>query len=91
MVPSATFRPRRRGTWALSERSAVLQWQFGSACTDPGGLYSEHVTTVYQAGYDAHPAQGISDLLKAAAPLKGLKTIDSRLAAEANRAMAKNL
>jgi hypothetical protein len=60
-------------------------------CVDPDGLYSEYVTTVYQAGYDAHSAQGISNLLKAAAPLKGLETIDSQLTAEANRAMAKNL
>jgi hypothetical protein len=60
-------------------------------CVDPGGLYADYVTTVYEAGYDAHSAQGISNLLKAAASLKGLKTIDSQLTAEVNRAMAKNL
>ena len=59
-------------------------------CADPGGLYSEYVTTVYVAGDNARSAQGISGLLKAAAPLKGLKTMESRLAAEANRALAKN-
>ncbi len=59
-------------------------------CADQGSLYSEYVTTVYEAGYNAHSAQGISSLLKAAAPLKGLRTIDSRLAAEGNRVMAKN-
>jgi hypothetical protein len=58
---------------------------------DPEHLYIEYVTTVYEAGYDAHSAQGPSDLMKAAAPLRGLATIDSRLAAEVNRAMAKNL
>ncbi len=60
-------------------------------CADPGSLYSEYVTTVYEAGYNARSAQGISNLLKAAAPLKGLKTIDSQLAAEGNRVMAKNM
>jgi hypothetical protein len=42
------------------------------------------------AGNNASSAQGISALLKAAAPLKGLKTIESRLAAEANLAVAKS-
>jgi hypothetical protein len=60
-------------------------------CVDPDGLYGDYVSTVYEAGYNALSAQGISNLVKAAAPLKGLKTIDSQLAAEANRAMAKNL
>lgn len=59
-------------------------------CADPGGLYGEYVTAVYVAGDDARSAAGTSSLLKAAAPLKGLKTIESRLADEANRAMAKN-
>jgi hypothetical protein len=57
-------------------------------CADPNGLYSEYVTTVYVAGDNARSAQGISGLLKAAVPLKGLKTMESRLAAEANRALA---
>ena len=59
-------------------------------CADPGGLYSEYVTTVYAAGHNARSAHGISGLLKAAAPLKGLTTMESRLAAEANRALANN-
>lgn len=59
-------------------------------CADPDGLYSEYVTTVYVAGDNARSAQGISGLLRAAAPLKGLKTTDSRLAAEANRVLATN-
>jgi hypothetical protein len=57
-------------------------------CTDPGRLYADYVTTVYMAAYNARSAQGISALLKAAAPLKGLKTIQSQLAAEATRATA---
>ena len=59
-------------------------------CADPDGLYGEYVTAVYVAGRNARSAKGISGLLKAAAPLKGLKTMESRLAAEAARAMAKN-
>jgi len=56
-------------------------------CADPDSLYGEYVTTVYVAGDNARSAQGIGGLLKAAAPLKGLKTMESRLAAEANRAL----
>jgi hypothetical protein len=58
-------------------------------CADPEHLYIEYVTTVYEAGYDAHSAHGISNLLTAAAPLRGLKEIDSRLAAEVDRATAR--
>ena len=57
-------------------------------CADPEGSYSEFVTTVYAAGHNARSAKGFSGLLKAAAPLKGLKMMESRLAAEANRALA---
>jgi len=60
-------------------------------CVDPEHLYIEYVTTVYEVGYDAHSAQGTSSLIKAAAPLRGLAAIDSRLAAEVNHAMARNL
>ena len=57
-------------------------------CADPEGLYSEIVVAVYAAGHNARSAKGISGLLKAAVPLKGLKTMETRLAAEANRALA---
>jgi hypothetical protein len=57
-------------------------------CTDPEGLYTEYVVAVYAAGHNARSAKGISGLLKAAAPLKDLNTMESRLAAEANRALA---
>jgi hypothetical protein len=60
-------------------------------CADQSSLYSKYVTTVYEAGYNARSARGISNLLKAAAPLKGMRTIDSQLAAEGNRVMAKNM
>jgi hypothetical protein len=59
-------------------------------CADRGGLYSDYVTAVYDAGNNARSAEGMSGLLKAAAPLKGLKRIESQLAAEANCAMAKD-
>jgi hypothetical protein len=57
-------------------------------CADPSGLYSDYVTAVYVAGDNARSAAGTSGLLEAAAPLKSIKTIESRLAAEANRATA---
>lgn len=59
-------------------------------CADPDGLFSYHVTAVYVAGDNVRSAKGISGLLKVAAPLKSLKTIESQLAAEAVRAVAKN-
>jgi hypothetical protein len=59
-------------------------------CVDPGGLYGDYVTAVFEAGDNARASDGISGLLKAAASLKGLKKIESGLAAEANRATAKN-
>ena len=59
-------------------------------CADPGNLYQEYVTGIYAAGYNARSAKGLSGLLRAAAPLKGLKNIESQLAAEVSRAVAKN-
>jgi hypothetical protein len=59
-------------------------------CADPARLYSEYVYGIYAAGQDARSARGLSGLLKAAAPLKGLTTIESQLTAEANRALAKS-
>ena len=59
-------------------------------CADPDGLFSDYVTTVYVAGDDARSARGISGLLKAAAPLKTLKTKEARLAAEAARVVGKD-
>jgi hypothetical protein len=55
-------------------------------CADPAGLFSDYVTAVYVAGDSARSAKGMRGLLKAAAPLKSLKELESRLAAEANRA-----
>jgi hypothetical protein len=57
-------------------------------CADPAGLYIGLVERVAQAGYDARSATGLTSLLKAAAPLKGLTTTESRLRAEVNRALA---
>jgi hypothetical protein len=58
-------------------------------CADPGALYGQYVTAVYVAGDNAHSATTTSGLLKAAAPLKDLKTVQAQLTAEANRATAK--
>jgi hypothetical protein len=59
-------------------------------CADPAALYAEYLDRIYLAGSNARSAKGLSGLLKAAAPLKGLKNIESRLTAEANHALAKN-
>ncbi len=59
-------------------------------CADPAGFYAQYVNRIYTAGSDARTAKGLSGLLTATAPLKGLKTMESRLAAEANRALAKS-
>jgi hypothetical protein len=59
-------------------------------CADPAGLFSYYVTAVYVAGDNARSAREMDGLLKAAQPLRTLKTIESQLAAEARRATAKN-
>jgi hypothetical protein len=58
-------------------------------CADPGGLYTQYIASVYGAGDDAHKAKGLNGLRKAAAPLNGLKNVQSQLAAEVKRALAK--
>jgi hypothetical protein len=45
-------------------------------CADPAGLYAEYLMRIYMAGDNARSAKGLSGLLKAAAPLKGLKNIE---------------
>jgi hypothetical protein len=57
-------------------------------CADPRHLYVDYVSTVYQAGSEAHSATGLSGLQTAAALLNGLKDIQSQLAAETNRVLA---
>lgn len=57
-------------------------------CADPGALYDEYVTRVYQAGYEARMAKGLSGLREAATRLNGLKNVQSQLAAEANRVLS---
>ncbi len=59
-------------------------------CTDPVGLYDKYISTIYAAGYNARSAEGLGDLLKAAAVLKELKNIELQLTAEVNGALAKN-
>jgi hypothetical protein len=59
-------------------------------CADPEDLYSEYVDAVFLAGDTASTAKGTSGLLKAAAPLKDLKTIEAQMAAEVNRTTAKS-
>lgn len=57
-------------------------------CADPAQLYIGLVERIAQAGYDARSAAGLTSLLKAAAPLKGLRATETRLTAEVNRALA---
>jgi hypothetical protein len=59
------------------------------SCADPAGLYVDFVDRIYAAGSNARSAKGLSGLLKAAAPLKGLINIESRLTAEVNHALSK--
>jgi hypothetical protein len=59
-------------------------------CADPGGLYASYVTEVYNAGYYARSARGLTGLLKAASSLKDLQAVESRLTTEVNRALARN-
>jgi hypothetical protein len=58
-------------------------------CADPAGLYATYMTEIYMAGSRASSARGLSGLRKAAASLNDVKRIESRLAAEANRALAR--
>jgi hypothetical protein len=57
-------------------------------CADPAGRYVDYLTVIYTAGDNARAAKGLSGLLNAAAPLNHLEQIESRLAAEVNRALA---
>jgi hypothetical protein len=59
-------------------------------CADPDSLYPDFVTRIYTASDDARSAHGFSALLRAAAPLKGLKKIEHQMAAEIDRTVGKN-
>ena len=59
-------------------------------CADPGGLYPDFVTRIYSAGHKARSAHGLSALLRAAAPLAGLKKIEHQMAAEIDRTVGNN-
>jgi hypothetical protein len=59
-------------------------------CADPAGLYAELVTRIYTAGNNARPAEGLSALRRAAAPLKCLKETGYKMAAELDRTVGKN-
>jgi hypothetical protein len=58
------------------------------SCADPRGLYRRYVAVIYEAGYNARKANGLGALRKAAGPLQDVPAIQSRLAAEAGRAVA---
>ena len=58
-------------------------------CADPSGLYGDYADRIFNAGYEARTAKGLSGLQKAATQLDGLKNIQSQLAAEGNRVLAK--
>jgi hypothetical protein len=58
-------------------------------CADPGGLYADYMLRIYQGGYEARVAKGLSGLQKAATRLHGLKKVQSQLVAETKRVLAK--
>ncbi len=76
------------GMKKLTPASIALARSPIPVCADPAGLYIGLVERVAQAGFDARSATGLTSLLKAAAPLKGLRATESRLTAEVDRALA---
>ena len=54
-------------------------------CADPAGLFAEFLVRIYKVGNHARSAKGLGDLLLAASPLKGLKTIEDQLTLELRR------
>ena len=79
-----------RAMQKLMPAAVALAYDPVPYCADPARLYSNYFVRIYTAGQNERSARGLSGLLKAAAPLKGLTTIESQLTAEANRALAKN-
>lgn len=59
-------------------------------CADPGSLYAGYLTQAYSAGYNARKAKGLAGLLAAAAPLRDLRVMQSRLDAEVHRVLAQD-
>lgn len=59
-------------------------------CADPDSLYSKFVIKIYTAGYKARSAHELGALMRAAAPLGGLKKTEHRMAAEIDRTTGKN-
>jgi hypothetical protein len=77
------------GMKKLMPAALVLAADAVPHCADPAGIYAEYVTRIYVAGSSARSAKGLNGLLKAAAPLKGLKKIESRLTVEVHHALAR--
>jgi hypothetical protein len=59
-------------------------------CADPKGLYSKLLARVKASGDNARSASGLTGLLLAEAPLKGLPKIERKLNRELDRTVGKN-
>jgi len=59
-------------------------------CSDPKGLYAAVMARVKASGDNARSASGLTGLLLAEAPLKGLPAIEKKLSRELNRTVGKN-
>jgi hypothetical protein len=59
-------------------------------CADPDSLYPTFVTKIFTAGYKARSAHGFGALMRAAAPLAGLKKLEHQMTAEIDRTVGQN-
>jgi hypothetical protein len=59
-------------------------------CADPDSLYPKFVTKIYTAGYKARSARELGALMRAAAPLAGLKKLEHQMTAEIDRTVGQN-
>lgn len=59
-------------------------------CADPDSLYPKFVTKIYTAGYKARSARELGALMRAAAPLAGLKKLEHQMTAEMDRTVGTN-
>jgi len=59
-------------------------------CADPDSLYPMFVTKIFTAGYKARSAREFGALMRAAAPLAGVKKLEHQMTAEIDRTVGQN-
>ena len=59
-------------------------------CADADSLYPTFATKIYTAGYKARSARELGALMRAAAPLAGLKKLEHQMTAEMDRTVGTN-